>query len=56
MMALGFVNGGLGLWIAGATDHVKGAYALVAGVMGVLWVVAAFWGRAKRGRIEKHAA
>jgi hypothetical protein len=53
MMALGFVNGGLGLWIAGASDGLKGAYAIVAGIMGVLWVIAAFWGRAKRGRQQK---
>ncbi|TLD04397.1 uncharacterized protein PgNI_12122 [Pyricularia grisea] len=48
MIALGIVNGGLGLLVARASDQARTAYAAVAGVMSVLWILASIFGECKK--------
>ncbi|KAL2175073.1 uncharacterized protein P884DRAFT_207376, partial [Thermothelomyces heterothallicus CBS 202.75] len=43
-MTLGIVNGGLGLWLAGASDKLKIAYIATAAALWTLWLLTAIWG------------
>ncbi|KAI0165040.1 hypothetical protein GGR57DRAFT_451495 [Xylariaceae sp. FL1272] len=49
-ITLGIIDGGLGLAAADATGSTVLAYAIVAGVMWVLWVLAALFGETRRLR------
>ncbi|KAK0251690.1 hypothetical protein B0A54_14918 [Friedmanniomyces endolithicus] len=49
---LGLINGGLGLQLAFAGPRAKMIYGIVAGVVGVCYLVAIAFGEAKRGRTE----
>jgi hypothetical protein len=51
-ITLGIVNGGLGLALAGATGAPVIAYAIIAGVMWVLWLLAAGFGEYRRARAQ----
>lgn len=48
MIALGIINGGLGLLVARASDQARTAYAAVAGVMSILWILASIFGECKK--------
>jgi hypothetical protein len=50
LMALGIVNGGIGMHEAGTDSKYKIAYAVVAGVLGGLYIGAAIWGIIKSRR------
>ncbi len=50
MITLGIINGGIGLYLAGATTALKTAYGVVAGVMWVLWMLLAIFGELRRVR------
>ncbi|KAI1149581.1 hypothetical protein F4825DRAFT_468968 [Nemania diffusa] len=52
-ITLGIINGGLGLALAGTTGTFVVAYAVVAGVMWLLWLLAALYGERKGARKEK---
>ena len=54
-ITLGIANGGLGLWMAGASSRLKTAYVAVAVIMWVLWMLAAVWGELRRYRANKYA-
>jgi len=54
-ITLGIANGGLGLWLAGASKGLKTAYIVVAVIMWVLWMLSAVWGEWRRGRVAKAA-
>ncbi|GAB1319253.1 Cytochrome b561 domain-containing protein [Madurella fahalii] len=54
-IALGIINGGLGLHIANASNHAKIVYASVAAVMGALWVAVAIWAEVRRIRRNRQA-
>ncbi|KAL2162304.1 hypothetical protein VTH06DRAFT_7217 [Thermothelomyces fergusii] len=43
-ITLGIVNGGLGLWLAGASDKIKIAYIATAAALWTLWLLTAIWG------------
>ncbi|KAK4133699.1 hypothetical protein BT67DRAFT_366696, partial [Trichocladium antarcticum] len=47
-ITLGIVNGGLGLWMAGASQKLKTAYIAVSVSMWSLWMLAALWGEWQR--------
>lgn len=47
---LGIVNGGLGLQLAGASRSSTIAYGVIAGVMGLIYIVAVVFGESKRSR------
>ncbi|KAI1261091.1 hypothetical protein F5Y18DRAFT_403377 [Xylariaceae sp. FL1019] len=49
-ITLGIINGGLGLALTDATGSPVLTYAVVAGVMWVLWVIAAIFGEIRRSR------
>jgi hypothetical protein len=50
-VTLGIVNGGLGLYVSGnARGGQVMAYALIAAIVFVIWMVAAAWGEVKRWR------
>ncbi|KAL2264079.1 hypothetical protein VTK26DRAFT_2573 [Humicola hyalothermophila] len=48
VITLGIVNGGLGLHVAREATRFVIAYSVVAGVMWLLWMLAAVWGEVKR--------
>ncbi|PSR79543.1 hypothetical protein BD289DRAFT_93294 [Coniella lustricola] len=50
VIILGIVNGGLGLRISNASTDVKTKYAIVAGVLGGLWLLASLLGEGRRAR------
>ncbi|KAK0702914.1 hypothetical protein B0T21DRAFT_387985 [Apiosordaria backusii] len=52
-ITLGMANGGLGLWMAGASKELKTAYVAVAAVMWVLWMLAAAYGEWKRWKANR---
>ncbi|KAK4099462.1 hypothetical protein N658DRAFT_487668 [Parathielavia hyrcaniae] len=52
-ITLGIVNGGLGLWIAGASGQIKVAYVACAAVMWTLWMLVALWAEWKRWRKDR---
>lgn len=54
-ITLGIANGGLGLWMAGASNKLKTAYIAVAVIMWVLWMLSAVWGEWRRWRTSKFA-
>ncbi|KAB5542808.1 hypothetical protein GE09DRAFT_1133444, partial [Coniochaeta sp. 2T2.1] len=56
MIPLGIINGGLGLRIAGAPSRFKIAYAVIAALLGALWIVAAVLGELKRRRESRKAS
>ncbi|KAH8885440.1 hypothetical protein GQ53DRAFT_606058, partial [Thozetella sp. PMI_491] len=49
-ISLGIINGGLGLYLAGAANNLKIAYAVVAGFMWLLWMFFAVFGEIRRAR------
>lgn len=53
LIPLGIINGGLGLHVSGASLPAKIAYAVVAGVMGLVWLLAACFGEARRARAAR---
>ncbi|KAH8903658.1 hypothetical protein BR93DRAFT_947285 [Coniochaeta sp. PMI_546] len=53
MIPLGIINGGLGLRIAGASKEIKTAYAVVAGVLGGLWISVAIFSEVRRRKAVK---
>jgi predicted Na+-dependent transporter len=55
MITLGIINGGLGLYLAGASQSLKTAYAVVAAVLWALWMLAAFAGEIRRCRADRKA-
>ncbi|KAI3323343.1 hypothetical protein HD806DRAFT_496328 [Xylariaceae sp. AK1471] len=52
-ITLGIINGGLGLALAGATGGPVIAYAVVGGIMWILWLLAALFGEYRRTRALK---
>lgn len=50
LMALGVVNGGLGMQLASTDTKYRIAYAVVSGVIGGLYIGSAIWGAIKRRR------
>lgn len=52
---LGIINGGLGLKIARESTGLKVAYAVVAAIMGSLWMLAAFFGEFRVWRVRRAA-
>jgi hypothetical protein len=50
MITLGIVNGGLGLFLAGAANGLKIAYGVIAGVIWLVWMAAAVFGELGRLR------
>ncbi|KAK0709341.1 hypothetical protein B0T26DRAFT_742828 [Lasiosphaeria miniovina] len=52
-ITLGIANGGLGLWMAGASEKLKTAYIAVAAVMWSLWMLSALFGEWRRWRASK---
>lgn len=54
-ITLGIANGGLGLWMAGASDRLKTAYIAVAVVMWALWMLSAIWAEWRRWRNARMA-
>ncbi|KAI1074402.1 hypothetical protein F5B20DRAFT_563606 [Whalleya microplaca] len=50
MITLGIINGGLGLRMANASADAKIAYGVVAGIMWLLWLIAAVFGEIRRRR------
>jgi hypothetical protein len=50
LMALGIVNGGLGMQLASTATKYRIAYAVVSGVFGGLYIGSAIWGAIKRRR------
>ena len=48
MITLGIINGGIGLYLAGASNSLKIAYGVVAGIMWVLWMLFAVLGEFRR--------
>lgn len=55
-ISLGIINGGLGLHLASASDSHKRAYAIVAGIMWVLWMAVAVWAELRRARRSRRAS
>ncbi|KAJ9142328.1 hypothetical protein NKR23_g7215 [Pleurostoma richardsiae] len=53
MVPLGIINGGLGLKLASASSDLKTAYAVVAGIMGGLWLLTAVVSELRRSRNRK---
>lgn len=53
LLAVGIVNGGIGMHEKGTDEKYKIAYAVVAGVLGGLYIGAAIWGAIKRSRAPK---
>ncbi|KAG8169741.1 hypothetical protein KVR01_000486 [Diaporthe batatas] len=49
-IALGIINGGLGLRLAGARETLKLAYTIVAAIMGGAWVILALISECRKGR------
>lgn len=49
-MALGIVNGGLGMQLASTATKYRIAYAVVSGVLGGLYIGSAIWGIIKSRR------
>ncbi|KAK4194404.1 hypothetical protein QBC40DRAFT_213658 [Triangularia verruculosa] len=47
-IAIGIINGGLGLHLAQATNQKKTAYAAVAAVIGAIWIGVSIWAEVKR--------
>lgn len=56
MIPLGIINGGLGLHIAGASRLVKTAYAVVAGVLGGMWILVAVFSEVRRRRAARRGS
>ncbi|KAK4221538.1 hypothetical protein QBC38DRAFT_491855 [Podospora fimiseda] len=52
-ITLGIANGGLGLWMAGASKKTKTAYVAVAAVMWALWMLSAVWGEWRRWKVNR---
>ncbi|KAK4126952.1 hypothetical protein N657DRAFT_630874 [Parathielavia appendiculata] len=52
-ITLGMMNGGLGLWMAGASDRLKVAYVVTAAAMWTLWMMTALWAEWKRWRKDR---
>ncbi|KAI0103233.1 hypothetical protein GGR51DRAFT_258262 [Nemania sp. FL0031] len=52
-ITLGIINGGLGLALAGTRGAPVVAYAVISGVMWLLWVLAALFGAYKRATAER---
>lgn len=50
MITLGMINGGLGLYMAGASSRIKTAYIAAAGSMWVVWMGVALWNETHRWR------
>jgi low temperature requirement protein LtrA len=58
-ITLGIINGGLGLYISNASAYYKRVYAIVAAVIGALWMVVSVWAeirRLKKSRQSKYTA
>ncbi|KAK0636553.1 hypothetical protein B0T17DRAFT_519367 [Bombardia bombarda] len=49
-VTLGIINGGLGLYLAGASTYYKRVYAIVAAIMWSLWMLIALWSEIRRMR------
>ncbi|EAQ87741.1 predicted protein [Chaetomium globosum CBS 148.51] len=49
-ISLGIINGGLGLYLSGASAYHKRVYGIVAGVMWALWMGVAVWSEVRRLR------
>jgi hypothetical protein len=56
MIPLGIINGGLGLKLAGASNQIKIAYAVVAAVMFVLWVLFSILSSFRRRRQTRRSS
>ncbi len=49
MITLGIINGGLGLYLAGAAQSLKIAYGVIAGIVWLVWMLLAVFGEIRRG-------
>jgi sulfite exporter TauE/SafE len=54
-ISLGIINGGLGLYLSGATAYHKRVYGIVAGIMWALWMGVAVWSEVRRLRKKPQA-
>ena len=54
-ISLGIINGGLGLYLSGASAYHKRVYGIVAGIMWALWMGVAIWSEARRLRKNRQA-
>lgn len=52
-ITLGIINGGLGMWLAGAPERLKVAYVAAAGAMWLIWVLLALWSEFQRWRAQR---
>ncbi|OLN87017.1 Cytochrome b561 and DOMON domain-containing protein [Colletotrichum chlorophyti] len=53
LIPLGIINGGLGLYISNSPKEFKIAYAILAAVLGVAWILIAVVSESRRGRQPK---
>ncbi|KAK4145604.1 uncharacterized protein C8A04DRAFT_26602 [Dichotomopilus funicola] len=52
-ITLGIINGGLGLWLAGAAESLKVGYVAAAAAMWLIWMSLALWSELKRWRAQR---
>ncbi|KAH6632150.1 hypothetical protein F5144DRAFT_244011 [Chaetomium tenue] len=55
-ISLGIINGGLGLYLSGASAYHKRVYGIVAGVIWALWMGVAVWSEVRRMRKNRKGA
>ncbi len=55
IIILGMINGGLGLWLAANSKNGEIAYGVVAGVVGVFWLLVVLLTVFRRGRRDSNA-
>jgi hypothetical protein len=54
-VTVGIVNGGLGLYISGASAYYTRVYVIVAAIMWALWMAVAIWAEIRRARRNRKA-